>query len=174
MCDVSISCMGRSEVINVKINIRDAVINDYEELCEIYSELDELHRINHPELFVKPEGYTRAKEYISELINDESKKLLVAEADSGIIGFAECYIVKSSSFPVVKKREWVQLDSIAVKGEYQNSHIGSLLLEKVIEWSKSKDINRIELKVYSFNENAGEFYARRGFMELNKTMYINL
>ncbi|WP_459930241.1 GNAT family N-acetyltransferase [Desulfosporosinus burensis] len=51
----------------------------------------------------------------------------------------------------MKKREWIQLDGIAVKGEYQNHNIGSLLLNKVVEWAKSKEINRIELKVYAFN-----------------------
>lgn len=158
----------------MEVNIRNATINDYEQLCAIYTELDELHRLKHPELFVKPDDYARAKEYISELINDDSKALFVAEAELKIVGFAECYVVKSSSFPVVKKREWVQLDNIAVMEKYQNYHIGSLFLDKVIEWSKNKDINRIELKVYSFNANAIRFYERKGFRDLNKTMYLNL
>jgi GNAT superfamily N-acetyltransferase len=61
-----------------------------------------------------------------------------------------------------------------VKREYQNYHIGSLLLRRVVEWAKSKQINRIELKVYSFNTGAIEFYSGKGFKELNKTMYLNL
>lgn len=158
----------------MNIKVREAIINDYEGLCEIYRELDELHRLNHPELFVKPDDYARAKEYVSEIINDNDKALFVAEADAKVIGFAECYILKSSSFPVIKKREWIQLDNIAVNSDYQNCHIGSLLLEKVIEWAKFKEVSRIELKVYSFNRNAIEFYTKKGFKDLNKTMYLNL
>ena len=30
----------------MNIKIRDVIISDYKELCEIYEELDELHRIN--------------------------------------------------------------------------------------------------------------------------------
>ena len=37
------------------IIIREAIIDDYEELCNVYTELDEYHRFNHPELFIKPE-----------------------------------------------------------------------------------------------------------------------
>jgi ribosomal protein S18 acetylase RimI-like enzyme len=158
----------------MEVTIRNATINDYEDLCIIYAELDELHRSNHPELFIKPDDYARAKEYITEIINDDSKVIFVAEVEAKLVGFAECYILKSSNFPVIKKREWVQLDNIAVKRNYQNYHIGSLLLKKVIEWSKSKEVNRIELKVYSFNNSAVEFYTNKGFQDLNKTMYLNL
>ncbi|HYF81953.1 MAG TPA: GNAT family N-acetyltransferase [Clostridia bacterium] len=158
----------------MEIKIREAIIDDYEDLCKIYAELDEHHRLNHPELFIKPDDYARAKEYISEIIDDINKALFVAELGSEIIGFAECYILKSSSFPVIKKREWIQLDNIAVRRNYQNCHIGSLLLQKVVEWAKFKEIDRVELKVYSFNKNAIEFYSGKGFKELNKTMYLNL
>lgn len=158
----------------MEIEIREAVISDYESLCEIYAELDEYHRLRHPELFIKPDDYARAKEYISEAVNDSNKALFVAVVDSKVVALAESYIQKSSSFPVIKKREWVQLDNIAVKREYQNCHIGSLLLKRVVEWTKSKQIDRIELKVYSFNNGAIEFYSGKGFKDLNKTMYLNL
>ena len=156
------------------IKIREAVINDYESLCEIYMELDELHRLNHPELFIKPEDYARAKEYILEIINDSNKALFVADIDAKVVAFAECYIQKSSNFPVIKKREWIQLDGIAVKREYQNHNIASLLLRRVVEWAKSKEVKRIELKVYLFNNYANEFYSRKGFKDLSKTMFLNL
>jgi len=43
----------------------------------------------------------------------------------------------------------------------------------VIEWAKSKEIDRVELKVYSFNRNAIKFYSGKGFKELNRMMYLN-
>ncbi len=158
----------------MNIKIREGVISDYEGLCEVYVELDEQHRIKHPEIFIKPDDYARAKEYISESISDINKALFVADVDSKVIAFAECYIQKSSNFPVMKEREWIQLDGIAVKAGYQNHQIGSLLLEKVVEWAKIKGINRIELKVYSFNKSADKFYSRKGFKDLHKGMYLNL
>ncbi|MDY0235983.1 MAG: GNAT family N-acetyltransferase [Gudongella sp.] len=156
------------------ILIRKAILNDYEELCLIYKEIDELHRLNHPELFIEANDYSRAKEYISEIINDDSKALFVAETESKIVGFAECLILKSSSFPVIKKREWLQLDNIAVKRDYQNQNIGTMLFNIIIKWGRDQGINRIELKVYSFNTNAISFYKKNGFKDLNRTMYLNL
>lgn len=156
------------------IKIREAVFEDYEGLCEVYAELDEQHRLIHPELFIKPAVYGRAKEYITEMIKDNNKALFVAEVDSQVVGFAECYIQKSADFPVIKEREWIQLDGISVKREYQNCSIGSLLLNKVVEWANSIEVKRIELKVYSFNRQADEFYAGKGFKDLSKAMYLDL
>ncbi len=129
-------------------------------------------RENHPELFAKPHDYARAREYISEIIGSQDQALRVATKDSMVVGFAECHILKSSSFPVFKKREWVQLDSIVVKKEYQENCVGTLLLEEVRKWAKSKNINRIGLNVYTFNKNAIEFYLKNGFKELSKKLYL--
>lgn len=154
--------------------IREARMDDYEGLIELYAELDEFHRLNHPELFIQPEKAYRTVEYIDDLISSNDKMLLIAEEGSKIIGLAECFIASSAIFPVIKKRKWVQVDSIAVKKDYQHQNVGSLLLNEVIQWAKSKKINRIELKTYAFNVNAIEFYSKNGFVDLAKIMYLNL
>lgn len=158
----------------MSVAIREAIVSDYMGLCEIYSELDEFHRINHPELFVKANNSARTQEYIAERINDDDKLLLVAEKDYEIVGLVESCIVESPDFPMKKKRKWVQIDSLAVKSGNQNCNIGSLLLEKTKEWAKVHDINRIELKVYSFNNSAIQFYSNKGFKELSKTMVFDI
>ena len=158
----------------MNITIREAVISDHESLCRIYEELDTLHRTNHSDLFIQPDGCARAREYVSDILLNSEKALFVAVADGSPVGFAECYVQRSSAFPVVRKREWVQLDNIAVLEAYRAHHIGSLLLKRVAEWAKSRHIDRLELKVYSFNESAIAFYAGKGFKELSKTMFLDL
>lgn len=157
-----------------EIILREAEIRDYEGLCQVYAELDEQHRAHHPELFIEPESCRRTKEYITGMINDEDKVLLVAVAKREIAGLAECYIQRSGDFPILRQREWVQLDGIGVKKEYQDRHIGSLLLEKAVDWAKKKGMDRIELKVYTFNEHADLFYEKKGFKDLSKSKYLNL
>lgn len=154
--------------------IRKALMNDYLGLCSVYSELDEFHRENHPELFVKPGMTGRTQEYISELIKDDSALLLVAEKDREIVGLLEARITESSDFPANRRRRWGQIDSLAVKSGVRNCNIGSLLLEEAKEWAKAKNIDRMELKVYSFNSNAVRFYGGKGFSEISKTMFLDL
>lgn len=71
----------------MEIMIRNAVISDYESLCEVYVEFDEQHRMNHPELFIKPEDYARAKDYILESINDSNKALFVGSGSNFLIEY---------------------------------------------------------------------------------------
>lgn len=156
------------------IKIREAVPGDYQNLCELYLELDNQHRLNHPELFVLPEDYAAARAYLLASMADSNQALFVAETASILIGFAECRIQTSSDFPILRKREWVQLEGLVVKAEYQKLGIGSLFLQKVREWAQSKKVDRIELKVYTFNSQAETFYLRHGFKELSKAMYLNL
>lgn len=155
------------------INIRKARIEDYFSLCSVYDELDSLHLQNHPELFKKPLISSRDESDIKNIIEDSNRELFVAEYNFEIIGFTECFIATSIDHPVIKERKWVQLDNIAVKSEYQNKKVGNLLLEKVKEWAKEKNINRIELTVYSFNTNTISFYEKKGFNEISKKMYLD-
>jgi diamine N-acetyltransferase len=154
------------------INIREAEILDFQQMLEIYKEIDEIHRLEHPELFKEPEGDSRPFEYVKSQIDDENKYLVVAEFDDKIIGFAECYIIESSNFPILRKRSWVQLDNIAISKEYQNKGIGKMLLKSVIRWAKKRNIKRIELNVYSFNSSAIEFYYNSGFKNISSKMYL--
>ncbi|MGL4538392.1 MAG: GNAT family N-acetyltransferase [Cetobacterium sp.] len=155
------------------IDIRKACIEDYTSLCSVYDELDSLHLQNHPELFKKPLISSRDESDIKNIIEDPNRELFVAEYNSEIIGFTECFIATSIVHPVIKERKWIQLDNIAVKSKYQNKKVGNLLLKKVKEWAKEKNINRIELTVYSFNANTISFYGKNGFNEISKKMYLD-
>jgi diamine N-acetyltransferase len=88
----------------MNIHIREAEVLDFQQMLKIYKELDEMHRLEHPELFQEPDGDSRPLEYIRSQIEDEKKYLVVAELANKIMGFAECLIIESSNFPVLRKR----------------------------------------------------------------------
>ena len=47
----------------MKTHIRKATANDYDNLCELFNEIDTLHRVNLPDIFQKPNGAAREKDY---------------------------------------------------------------------------------------------------------------
>lgn len=156
------------------IIIRKAIVDDFEKLKPLYNELDELHRSNHPEIFVDNTIDIRTKNMIEEIIKNPEKELFIAEIKSEIVGLAECYTSYSLNNPIFKKRKWIQLNFIVVKQEYQMLNIGSLLLEKVKKWAKEREINEIELNVFSFNKSAIEFYNKKGFRDISKKMHLDI
>ena len=152
------------------ISVRKATTNDYDTLCELFDEIDTLHRDNLPHIFQKPRGSIREEEYYSGLIADESVALFVAEKGEKLVGFVHAVVRDTPAFPVFVPRRYAIVDGIVVKSGYQNHGIGRILMGKVQEWAIAKGAASIELNVYEFNETAISFYERLGYQTFSRKM----
>jgi hypothetical protein len=47
----------------MEINVRKATADDYNSVCELFDEIDALHRDNLPHIFQKPSGAAREEDY---------------------------------------------------------------------------------------------------------------
>lgn len=152
------------------INVRKATPNDYNTLCDLFDEMDALHRNNLPHLFQKPSGSVREQEYYSGLIADENTGLFVAEADKKLVGFIHAIVRDTPAFPVFVPRRYAIVDGIVVKSEFQNRGTGRILMDKIQEWAIAKGAASIELNVYEFNKTAISFYERLGYQTFSRRM----
>ncbi|WP_010175583.1 GNAT family N-acetyltransferase [Bacillus coahuilensis] len=150
--------------------IREGTIEDMKELLVIYRELDELHRLKHPELFT--EGEPRDLGYFLDLILDPKKLFLVAEEEGRLIGVAEGFILSKPAAGVQREITWLHIDNIAVLSEFQGRGVGRSLLTIMKAWAKDQGVFRIELVVYEFNEAARIFYEREGFCGLSRQLVL--
>ena len=154
----------------MEVSIREATGDDYNSLCELFDEIDTLHRHNLPHIFQKPDGSAREQNYISGLIADENNGLFVAEAGSKLVGFVHAIVRDTPVFPVFVPRRYAVVDSIVVKSGFQHHGIGRTLMEKVQEWAIAKGASSIELNVYEFNQTAISFYERLGYQAFSRKM----
>ena len=152
------------------IIVRKATTNDYNILCELFDEIDALHRDNLPHLFQKPSGSVREQEYYSGLIADENVGFFVAEADGKLLGFVHAIVRDTPAFPVFVPRRYAIVDGIVVKSEFQNRGTGRILMDKMQEWAIAKGAASIELNVYEFNETAISFYEKLGYQTFSRKM----
>ena len=158
----------------METHIRKAAANDYDDLCELFNEVDALHRINLPHIFQKPDGAAREKDYYLGLVADENIGLFVVEADEELIGFVHVFIRDTPIFPVIIPQHYAVIDGIGVKSEFQNHGIGKMLMEKAQEWATTNGAVFIELNVYEFNKNAISFYERLGYHVSSRRMRKNI
>src|SRR5689334_3550317 len=135
----------------MEIHVRKATADDYNSLCELFDEIDDLHRDHLPQLFQKPGGAARERDYYSELIADENVALFVAEVGENLVGFVHALVRDTPAFPVFVPRHYAIVDGIVVKSGFQNHGIGRLLMDKMQEWATSRGATSIELNVYEFN-----------------------
>ena len=154
----------------MEISVRRATANDYNSLCELFDEIDALHRDNLPHIFKKPGGAAREQDYYSGLIADKNVGLFVAEADGNLVGFVHAIVRDTPAFPVFVPRRYAIVDGIVVKSEFQNRGTGKMLMDKMQEWATAKGATSIELNVYEFNATAISFYERLGYQTFSRKM----
>ena len=91
----------------------------------------------------------------SELENENSN-CIVAKINDEIVGFAGIWKAVSD----------IHITNIVVKKDYRMHGIGKKLLEKLIQISKTQDINSITLEVNHKNIAAIELYSKYGFEQV--------
>lgn len=155
-------------------SIREATAKDYDELCELFEEVDALHHDNLPHIFQTPNDSARRYDQYLGLMTDENVRLLVAEIDENLVGFVHIVLRDTPAHPIFIPRNYVVVESIGVRSEYQNQGIGRMLMEAVHVWATEKGATSIELNVYEFNHKAINFYQRLGYELLSRKMIHTL
>ena len=158
----------------MEIGVRKATADDYNTLCELFDEIDALHRDNLPHIFQKPYEAAREKDYYLGLIADENVALLVAEAGEELVGFVHAIIRDPPAIPVFVPRRYAIVDGIVVKSGFGNHGIGRVLMEKMQEWAIAKGATSIELNVYEFNQEAITFYESLGYKTFSRKLSKDL
>lgn len=144
------------------MRIRRAENGDIKDLVEVYLQgykgLEE-YSYTHPE---------DVQAYLNWLFRRDVAGIWVAEEEGKIVGFI------ASDGNWFSKREGKVVGAIhelVILPEYRNKGIGKALVEKVIEYFKSRGLDTAELWVGDKNTQALEFYKSLGFEEKDRFNY---
>jgi GNAT superfamily N-acetyltransferase len=143
------------------IRVRLASLRDYEEMCSLFDELDELHRRARPEMFrpFPPPARTRA-----QWLAQPDSTVLVAQSDQGVVGLAVLLTRVPSGFAGAVPRKVVKVDNLVVRADQRGRRIGRRLLAAAVEWSRQRRATHVEVAVHDFNRDAKRFYESFGFV----------
>ena len=144
------------------MRIRRAENGDIKDLVEVYLQgykgLEE-YSYTHPE---------DVQAYLNWLFRRDVAGIWVAEEDGKIVGFV------ASDGNWFSKREGKVVGAIhelVILPEYRNKGIGKALVQKAIEYFKSRGLDTAELWVGDKNTQALEFYKSLGFEERDRFNY---
>ena len=143
----------------MKINVRPAVMQDYDAIMKIYREVSELNAEMHPELFGKMKDYVIPSGEFSEILEGEKSVTCVAVMGNEIVGFAFADI--RTSF--VKDEPVLNLGQLGVLSKYRHYGIGHKIIEYLEQVAKDNGCVRVELNVYNNNISAKKFYEKLGY-----------
>lgn len=131
--------------------IRAAVPQDAPALWEMIQELARYEKLEH-QLEGSAEALHRA------LFQDQTAECLVAEAETGLVGYALFF----QTFSTFLCKPGIWLEDLYVTPSHRGSGVGKRLLAKVVEIARERGCGRVEWSVLDWNESAIGFYQGLG------------
>jgi ribosomal protein S18 acetylase RimI-like enzyme len=121
----------------------------------------------------------RSKQRFEEVYDDEGTEQLLFEVDSAVVAYAEVsYEVTGSDNWInpryFEKREMRPLfvDELAVHPDWNGRGVGSFALEQLHHLARVRGLTHLVLEVAENNENALQWYRKRGFRKLDAAIFM--
>lgn len=147
--------------------VRKATMNDIEALRVLYSELEQDGVKYQPEHFVTG---CRDDAFFREIIDSDNQDILVAENDSGVVGFSHVMILRQKDIACLRPQTAVYIQDMDVLTGMRNQGIGTLLMKASKEYGMAHGADFIRTQVFPQNAEGLRFYEKNGFREMMKTM----
>jgi ribosomal protein S18 acetylase RimI-like enzyme len=147
----------------VQWQMREAVPTDYTGLCVLFDEVDALHRAHLPWIFQQPEGPARSEAHVTQLIADPLAGLFVAQVEDRLAGLVCVLIREPPDIPLFVQRRYAVVDNLVVEATFRRAGLGRALIEHAQRWAAAQGVERIELGVWEFNQDAIAFYRALGY-----------
>ena len=143
------------------VKIRKLIESDYDQVIELYAQLDELHVQARPDCFVHRENdkiYPKDA-FIHNLSYAGGLELGAFDNDL-LIGVVSATLWEESNMR--KDLKTVCLDNIYVLPTYRRRGLAVKLFAEVESWAKEQGAIRLDLHVWDFNEGALALYRAMG------------
>ena len=98
---------------------------------------------------------------LKEIMHSPDSMLLVAEEDGQIVASGYAQIREALNY--LKHRHYAYMGFMFVHPAYRRKGLNKMLLDELINWSRSRQVSEIRLNVYDGNDSAKKAYEKAGF-----------
>lgn len=155
------------------MNVRLAKESELSRINELRKQVNDIHAAGKPEVF-KPGFSQELQDVIINIWNDPEKEIVVAEDDGVIVGYAVLYHINKPENPFMFERDYLDIDEFGVDEACRRKGVATAMIGFIREYAKEKEIHRIELNMWEFNEDALAFYEAAGFSTYRRYMEMYL
>ncbi len=153
--------------------VRFARDEDLERVNELRRQVNELHVAGKPEVF-KAGFRGELRDYIHVIRSDPQKKIVVAEQNGAVCGFAVLSHVVRPENPYMYGRDFLDIDEFGVDGPFRRRGAATAMIAFIRRYAQEAGIRRIELNMWSFNRGALAFYEAAGFSTYRRYMEMHV
>ena len=155
------------------VTIRFAEEKDLPRVNELRKQVNDLHVSGKADVF-KPGFGDDLKNYIFEIHRDPQKKILVAETEGNVCGFAVLNHIVRPENPFMFERNYLDVDEFGVDESFRRRGVAAAMVSFIRDWAKEQGFRRLELNMWEFNRGALAFYEAAGFRTYRRYMEIYL
>jgi GNAT superfamily N-acetyltransferase len=139
--------------------VRRARKKDAERIGELWLALLNEQAEHDDRIGVADDAIERWRNDFPVWLDDETRRLFVAEVDDTIRGFASAH--RWGPPPIYAESEEVYLDEIYVAPDARRDGLGSALVAAVRDWAEGLGAHRVRLQVLAANENGNRFWEHQ-------------
>lgn len=156
-----------------QINIRFVKENELARVNELRKQVNDLHVEGKPEIFRA--GFNdELRDFIYKIWKDPEQKIVVAELNGVVCGFAVLHHIHRPENPFMRERDFMDVDEFCVDKEYRRQGIATKMISFIRNYTKEKGIKRLELNMWEFNQDALAFYEAVGFKTYRRYMEMEM
>lgn len=149
--------------------VRLANKEELDQVNGLRKQVYDLHAQGKPSVF-NPEFSEELRDYIYSIWNDPQKDIVVNEREGLIVGYAVLHHIHMPKSPFMIERDYMDIDEFCVDVTWHRKGIATEMINYIRRYVFEKNIHRIELNVWDFNEKALAFYESIGFNTYRRYM----
>lgn len=142
--------------------IRDAVLEDVDQIVEVWAHAMEFHRTLDPMFERCADADSKFAAHVGGMIDDADRVVLVAESDAKVVGFTNGSIAQYP--PVLARREHGFIGNLHVLPQHQRRGVGTALLRGAMAWFQSKGVSTMEARFHLANPKMTAFLKSTEFV----------
>jgi RimJ/RimL family protein N-acetyltransferase len=153
--------------------VRFAREEDLPRVNLLRKQVNDLHVAGKPDVF-RPGFCDELRDYLFVVWNDPQKKVVVAELDGQVVGFAILNHIVRPENPFMFERDFLDIDEFGVDESFRRRGIAGAMVSFICDYARSQGFRRLELNMWEFNRGALAFYETAGLKTYRRYMEIFL
>ena len=153
--------------------VRYAAHEDLPRVNERRQQVSELHAAGRPDIF-RPGFCEALQQHVYQLFDAPGFDVLVACVSETICGFAAVQYVDRPESAYLCARRFYHIEEFGVDDGFRRHGVGTALLRFCQAEAERRGFDRLELDVWSFNEDAQKFYEAVGFQAYRSHLELPL
>lgn len=150
-----------------KTKIRPAETRDREELVKMRLQMQRHMEASNPGIWrITEEGMLQTGPDVDGTLSDEDGRVLVAEEDGMVIGFAHGHVARRNAYT---PRVVGHINTIYIKEPQRRRGIGSRLVRELCLFFRAEGVEEVNLRYVLGNKEAEGFWRSLGFNPVIQT-----